>query len=36
MPHQFLQIQDHAKPGLLIAPSPYDTTQFMLPPWMKA
>lgn len=36
MPHQFLQIQDPAKGGLLIAPSPYDTTKFMLPPWMKA
>ena len=30
------KIQDPAKPGLLIAPSPYDTAQFMLPPWMKA
>ena len=36
MPHQFLQIQDHTKPGLLIAPAPYETTQFKLPPWMKA
>ena len=36
MPHQFLQIQDHTKPGLLIAPAPYDTTQFTLPPWMKS
>lgn len=36
MPHQFLQIQDPAKGGLLIAPSPYDTSKFMLPPWMKA
>jgi branched-chain amino acid transport system substrate-binding protein len=35
MPHQFLQIQDPAKSGLLIAPSPYDTTTFVLPPWMK-
>lgn len=36
MPHQFLQIQDPAKSGLLIAPPPYDTAKFMLPPWMKA
>ena len=36
MPHQFLQIQDHTKSGLLIAPAPYDTAAFMLPPWMKA
>ena len=36
MPHQFLQIQDPAKSGLLIAPAPYDTTTFVLPPWMKA
>jgi branched-chain amino acid transport system substrate-binding protein len=25
MPHQFLQIQDPARSGLLIAPAPYDT-----------
>jgi branched-chain amino acid transport system substrate-binding protein len=36
MPHQFLQIQDHTKGGLLVAPAPYDTTKFVLPPWMKA
>ena len=36
MPHQFLQIQDHTKGGLLVAPAPYDTAKFMLPPWMKA
>jgi branched-chain amino acid transport system substrate-binding protein len=36
MPHQFLQIQDHTKGGLLVAPSPYETAQFALPPWMKA
>ena len=36
MPHQFLQIQDPARSGLLIAPSPYDTAKFVLPPWMKA
>jgi branched-chain amino acid transport system substrate-binding protein len=36
MPHQFLQIQDHTKGGLLVAPAPYDTSKFLLPPWMKA
>jgi branched-chain amino acid transport system substrate-binding protein len=36
MPHQFLQIQDPAKSGFLIAPAPYDTAKFVLPPWMKA
>jgi branched-chain amino acid transport system substrate-binding protein len=36
MPHQFLQIQDPTKGGLLVAPAPYDTAKFMLPPWMKA
>ena len=36
MPHQFLQIQDHVKGGELIAPAPYDTGSFVMPPWMKA
>ena len=36
MPHQFLQIQDHTKGGLLVAPAPYETSKFALPPWMKA
>lgn len=36
MPHQFLQIQDHTKGGLLVAPAPYQTAKFMLPPWMKS
>lgn len=36
MPHQFLQIQDFKKGGLLVAPAPYDTAMFKLPPWMKA
>ncbi len=35
MPHQFLQIQDHNKGGLLVAPEPYSTSSFMTPPWMK-
>lgn len=36
MPHFFLQIQDHTKPTALIAPSPYDTAKFAMPPWIKA
>ena len=36
MPHQFLQIQDYTKGGGLIAPAPYNTTEFKLPPWIKA
>lgn len=36
MPHQFLQIQDHTKGGGLIAPAPYNTAEFVLPPWFKA
>lgn len=36
MPHQFLQIQDHNKGGLLVAPEPYSTSTFMSPPWIKA
>jgi branched-chain amino acid transport system substrate-binding protein len=35
MPHQFLQIQDHTQTPKLIAPWPYETAQFMLPPWLK-
>lgn len=36
MPHQFLQIQDWTKGPGLIAPAPYDTARFELPPWMKS
>lgn len=36
MPHQFLQIQDYTKAPGLIAPAPYNTAKFMLPPWIKA
>jgi branched-chain amino acid transport system substrate-binding protein len=36
MPHQFLQIQDFNKGGGLIAPEPYNTAKFMMPPWIKA
>ncbi len=35
MPHQFLQIQDQTKSGGLIAPAPYGTAAFKLPPWIK-
>lgn len=35
MPHQFLQIQDHTKGPALIAPAPYGTAQFVMPPWIK-
>jgi branched-chain amino acid transport system substrate-binding protein len=36
MPHFILQIQDHTKPTALIAPAPYDTAAFQMPPWIKA
>lgn len=36
MPHQFLQIQDYTKEPATIAPSPYETAKFVLPPWMTA
>ena len=36
MPHQYLQIQDYTKEPGLIAPSPYETTTFKMPPWIKA
>jgi branched-chain amino acid transport system substrate-binding protein len=35
MPHQFLQIQDYRGEPALIAPPPYDTAAFKLPPWFK-
>jgi branched-chain amino acid transport system substrate-binding protein len=35
MPHQFLQIQGVDKDGALIAPSPYETAQFQVPPWFS-
>lgn len=35
MPHQFLQIQDHTKTPVLIAPHPYQKAEFMSPPWIK-
>jgi len=36
MPHQFLQIQDYTTEPALIAPAPYETSKFKLPPWIKA
>ncbi len=36
MPHQFLQIQDYKSGPGLIAPAPYDTARFEMPPWMKS
>ena len=36
MPHQFLQIQDYMKGPGLIAPAPYDTAAFAMPPWVKS
>ncbi len=36
MPHQFLQVQDHTKSPVLIAPAPYDVAEFVPPPWLKA
>ena len=36
MPHVFSQIQDHTKPGLLVAPAPYDVVEYQSPPWMKS
>ena len=36
MPHQFLQVQDHKRSPVLIAPPPYDVAEFVMPPWLKA
>lgn len=33
MPHQYLQIQDYQREPALIAPAPYETAKFQLPPW---
>lgn len=35
MAHLFYQIQDHEKEQELIAPEPYNTGRFVLPPWMQ-
>jgi len=34
MPHQYLQIQDFQQEPELIAPFPYETAAFKLPPWL--
>jgi len=36
MPHQYLQIQDFNREPELIAPPPYETGEFKLPPWFKS
>jgi branched-chain amino acid transport system substrate-binding protein len=36
IPHQYLQIQDFRKEPELIAPPPYSTAEFKMPPWFKA
>ena len=35
MPHQYLQITDHTQGPGLIAPTPYETAAFQMPPWIK-
>ena len=35
MPHQYFQIQDLAKPPIVITPVPYTTGSFQTPPWSK-
>ena len=35
MPHQYLQIQDFKDEPELIAPAPYETASFVLPPWFS-
>ncbi len=36
MPHQYAQIQKWKVDAMVIAPSPYETSEFMTPPWMKS
>ena len=36
MPHQYLQIQDFTKDPAMIAPPPFETAKFVMPPWIKA
>jgi branched-chain amino acid transport system substrate-binding protein len=36
MPHQYLQIQDFTKDPAMIAPPPFETAKFIMPPWIKA
>jgi branched-chain amino acid transport system substrate-binding protein len=35
MPHQYLQIQDFTKDPAMIAPPPFETAKFTMPPWIK-
>lgn len=35
IPHQYIQIQQLTEPPVIIAPSPYDTGEFLTPPWMS-
>lgn len=35
MPHQYLQIVDHTKGPELIAPVPFETAAFRVPPWFR-
>ena len=35
MPHQYLQIQDFTDEPEMIAPPPYETAKFEMPPWFK-
>jgi branched-chain amino acid transport system substrate-binding protein len=35
MPHQYLQIQDFTSEPEMIAPPPYETSKFQMPPWIK-
>ena len=36
MPHLFYQIQDHEAEQALIAPEPFNTQRFIVPPWIRA
>lgn len=36
MPHLFYQVQDHLKEQVVIAPVPYNTGRFRMPPWCQA
>ncbi|MGA0534171.1 ABC transporter substrate-binding protein [Hansschlegelia sp. KR7-227] len=36
MPHLFYQVQDYRKEQVVIAPVPYNTGRFQLPPWHRA
>ena len=36
MPHQYSQIQNWHEDAAVIAPAPYETSEFITPPWMKS